>query len=214
MICPDCGFNQARGDRCQQCGAVLVEKESGGGKPAEAPSPPQAPAHKHRSHPLHDLDLTISVPGIPPEKIQENKVPSKERPGADKPHGTPSPDKHAPEQKFTSAKDRPGTEKLADAVLCTTTPGIEGKRITTYLGLVSGSDYMRGNTAEEYSRKAKESGADAELRQARSAALVQLKREAANQGADAVIGISSTLAFDSQGLWIVLTGTAVRLNKA
>jgi uncharacterized protein YbjQ (UPF0145 family) len=194
MICPDCGFNQARGDRCQQCGAVLMDKESGGGKSSGAS--PAPPAHKHRAHPLHDLDLTISLPGVQPEKIQAKEPAPKSQPPAEKP---------AP------AKPPPVSEKPSPRILTVTTPAVEGRRIEAYLGLVSGAAFLPDVRVEDFTAKP---GKEAELRQARTTALEKLKREAAALGAEAVVGITSSLAFGSPGIGIVLTGTAVRLQKA
>jgi uncharacterized protein YbjQ (UPF0145 family) len=207
MICPECGFNQARGDRCQQCGAVLMDKESGTGRSSGPPPVKEPPAHKHRSHPLHDLDLTISFPGVQTEKSQTQEPAEKDRPAVKEPPPKPRP---APE-KPPAAKAPAGDGKTAVRVLATTTPNIEGRRIESYLGLVSGTTLIPGVSSEEFAAKA---GEESALRKARVTALERLKREAAGLGADAVIGITSSLAFGSPGLWLILTGTAVRLQKA
>ena len=85
-------------------------------------------------------------------------------------------------------------------MIMTTTPFIEGRRITEYKGVVFGG---RSNTYEQ------------ELMQARQTALKELSDRAAALGADAVVGIDidyETLGSNNGMLMVTASGTAVRIE--
>ena len=102
MFCPACGHDETRGSACSQCGTILSpgeQKTATEPKPARptAPPPPQkqAPttptkAQKHRSRPLHDLDLTLpeldvanQIKAKPKLEKPKTKIPSPEPAGFD-----------------------------------------------------------------------------------------------------------------------------------
>ncbi len=99
-----------------------------------------------------------------------------------------------------------------------TTPTIEGKKITQYLGLVSGSSIIGTGIMKDLFAKVvdftggRASGYEAELKRARSSALSEMKGEATRLGANAVVGISFDFeALGEKGsiLMVTVTGTAV-----
>lgn len=106
-------------------------------------------------------------------------------------------------------------------MIMTTTPSIEGRRITEYKGVVfgeviAGVDFVkdfaaglsnffggRSNTYEQ------------ELMQARETALKELSDRAETLGADAVVGIDidyETLGSNNGMLMVTASGTAVRIE--
>jgi len=103
-------------------------------------------------------------------------------------------------------------------MIITTTPAIEGKKITQYLGLVSGSSIMGTSFARDiFARVADFTGGrvsayESELKKARSSAISEMRAEAAKLGANAILGVD--LDFESLGekgsiLMVSATGTAV-----
>jgi uncharacterized protein YbjQ (UPF0145 family) len=104
-------------------------------------------------------------------------------------------------------------------MLITTTPQVEGKKITAYLGLVSGEAIMGadifkdlfagirnivGGRAAAYER---------ELRRAKEIALEEMADNAKNLGANAVVGVDldyETLGQGGNMLMVSASGTAVK----
>ncbi len=110
-------------------------------------------------------------------------------------------------------------------MLITTTPNIEGRRVVEYLGLVSGEAIMGANIFADLFAGIRNviggrSGAyEKELRKAKDIALTEMEQEAAQRGADAVIGVDldyETITFEQGGSMLMVTasGTAVRLGGA
>ncbi len=110
-------------------------------------------------------------------------------------------------------------------MLITTTPNIEGRRVVEYLGLVSGEAIMGANIFADLFAGIRKviggrSGAyEKELRKAKEIALKEMEQEAAQRGADAVIGVDldyETITFEQGGSMLMVTasGTAVKLGKA
>ena len=103
-------------------------------------------------------------------------------------------------------------------MIVTTTPIIEGKKITQYLGLASGSaiigtsfvrDFFAGITDLVGGRS---SAYEAELKRARSSAISEMRQEAVKLGANAVVGVD--LDYEAVGekgglLMVCANGTAV-----
>lgn len=97
-------------------------------------------------------------------------------------------------------------------VIVTTTDNIAGREITDYLGIVSSRAYMTEimalfegtNRPEKPNEAAKES-----LRYNYKLAEYYLKKEAAELGANAVIGVRIEHVRSNPGLLITMTGTAV-----
>ena len=85
MFCPSCGHDELRGSACSQCGTILSateQKTATEQKPARsAPPPLQKPPptsttkpQKHRSRPLHDLDLTLPEFDVVDQKPEKPTV--------------------------------------------------------------------------------------------------------------------------------------------
>jgi uncharacterized protein YbjQ (UPF0145 family) len=102
----------------------------------------------------------------------------------------------------------------------TTTPGVDGRPISEYLGVVTGEAILGANIVKDLFAGVRDivggrSGAyEAELRSARQIALEEMGTEAAALGADAIVGID--LDYETVGgggmLMVSASGTAVRLG--
>jgi uncharacterized protein YbjQ (UPF0145 family) len=106
-------------------------------------------------------------------------------------------------------------------MILTTTPSIEGKKITEYLGVVTAEAILGANFVKDifagfsdfFGGRSKTY--EAELKKAREAALAELEEVARQKGADAVVGID--LDFEVVGakgsmLMVNVSGTAVKLG--
>lgn len=103
-------------------------------------------------------------------------------------------------------------------MLITTTPSVEGHRITRYLGLVSGEailganifrDFLAGITDIVGGRSA---AYEEELRKAQATAVKELAERAAALGANAVVGVDldyETVGSSGSMLMVTVSGTAV-----
>ena len=105
-------------------------------------------------------------------------------------------------------------------MLVTTTPNIEGKRVTKYCGVVAGEAILGANLFKDLFAGVRDivggrSGAyEDELRKARSIALEELGMNAAQLGADAVVGVDldyETVGQNGSMLMVTASGTAVKL---
>lgn len=103
-------------------------------------------------------------------------------------------------------------------MLLTTTPTIEGRKITQYLGVVSSEAVIGANIVRDLFAKVRDivggrSGSyEAVLADARAAALEALEQEAAARGANAVVGIDldyEVLGEANGMLMVTASGTAV-----
>jgi uncharacterized protein YbjQ (UPF0145 family) len=102
----------------------------------------------------------------------------------------------------------------------TTTPGVDGRKIAEYLGVVTGEAILGANIVRDLFAGIRDivggrSGAyEEELRKAREIALREMEAEASTRGADAVVGID--LDYETVGngsmLMVTASGTAVRLG--
>lgn len=106
-------------------------------------------------------------------------------------------------------------------MIVTTTPNIEGRRITQYLGVVAGEAIIGANIFRDLFAGIRDviggrSGAyEKTLREARQTAIDELMHEARALGADAVVGVS--VDFEGgvhQGtmMMVAASGTAVKLG--
>ncbi len=106
-------------------------------------------------------------------------------------------------------------------MLLTTTNNIEGKRITTYYGIVSGETIIGANIFKDFLAGIRDiiggrSGSyEKVLREAKDTALKEMAEQAAERGANAVIAID--LDYESVGdtgsmLMVTASGTAVRFE--
>jgi uncharacterized protein YbjQ (UPF0145 family) len=103
-------------------------------------------------------------------------------------------------------------------MIVTTTPSVEGQRITAYLGIVAGEAIMGANIIRDLFASVTDilggrSGAyEAELGKARETALRELQERAADKGADAVVGVDLDYEVIGNMLMVSASGTAVRLG--
>lgn len=116
------------------------------------------------------------------------------------------------------------SSKEVQIMLVTTTPNIEGRRVVEYLGLVSGEAIMGANIFADLFAGirnvigGRSAAYEKELRKAKDIALKEMEQEAAQRGADAVVGVDldyETITFEQGGSMLMVTasGTAVRLGS-
>lgn len=107
-------------------------------------------------------------------------------------------------------------------MILTTTPSIEGRSITAYLGLVDGEAILGANIFADFFAGIRDivggrSGAyEKELRKAKQTALQEMEQKALELGADAIVGIDldyETITLSNGGgmLMVTASGTAVKL---
>lgn len=103
-------------------------------------------------------------------------------------------------------------------MLLTTTPNIEGKKITRYYGIVSGETIIGANMFRDLFAGIRDivggrSGAYEEvLRKAKETALQEMSEQAQRLGANAVIGVDldyETVGGSGSMLMVTTSGTAV-----
>jgi len=106
-------------------------------------------------------------------------------------------------------------------MILTTTPNIEGKRITEYLGVVTGETIVGANIFKDIMAGIRDivggrAGAyEKAFRKAREIAFEEMEQEAAELGADAIVGIdldTETLGAQGGMLMVSVNGTAVKLQ--
>lgn len=103
-------------------------------------------------------------------------------------------------------------------MILTTTPNIEGKRITEYLGIVTGETIVGANIFRDIMAGIRDivggrSGAyENAFREARQIAFAEMEQDAAALGANAVVGIDidiETVGVQGGMLMVSISGTAV-----
>ena len=103
-------------------------------------------------------------------------------------------------------------------MLTTTTPNIEGKRITRYYGIVSGETIIGANLFRDLFASVRDivggrsSSYEEVLRKAKDTALREMEEQAMRLGANAVIGVDldyETVGGNSSMLMVTASGTAV-----
>lgn len=106
-------------------------------------------------------------------------------------------------------------------MIVTTTPSVEGRRITEYKGVVFGEVIAGVNFVKDFVAGLSNffggrSGTyEEELIKARQQALDEMEQRAAQLGADAVVGVDidyEVLGADNGMLMVTASGTAVRLD--
>jgi uncharacterized protein YbjQ (UPF0145 family) len=106
-------------------------------------------------------------------------------------------------------------------MIITTTPNIEGKRITEYLGVVTGEAIMGANLFRDIFAGIRDivggrsAAYEKELRKAREIAFEEIEEAARNLGANAVVGVDidyEVLGEKSGMLMVSVSGTAVRTD--
>ena len=109
-------------------------------------------------------------------------------------------------------------------MLVLTTPSIEGKRITDYLGLVTGEAILGANVFRDFFAGIRDvvggrSGAyEQELRRAKQLAIREMVEEATARGANAIVGVDldyETINMGGGGsmLMVSASGTAVKVSE-
>ena len=106
-------------------------------------------------------------------------------------------------------------------MLVTTTPSIEGRRITRYYGIVSGETIIGANLFRDFFASIRDivggrSGSYEEvLREAKETALREMQEQAAALGANAVIGVDldyETVGESGSMLMVTAAGTAISIE--
>ena len=106
-------------------------------------------------------------------------------------------------------------------MILTTTPSIEGRKIVTYLGVITGEAIMGANIMRDLFASITDviggrSGAyEEKLQEARNIALRELEERASRSGANAVVGIDLDYEVVGQSgsmLMVSASGTAVRVE--
>ena len=106
-------------------------------------------------------------------------------------------------------------------MIMTTTPSVEGKRITRYLGIVVGEAIVGANVFRDLFASIRDivggrSGAyEQELQKARSIALEEMEQRAQAMGANAIVGIDldyEVVGESGSMLMVSVSGTAVVLE--
>ncbi|HVG65629.1 MAG TPA: YbjQ family protein [Actinomycetota bacterium] len=105
------------------------------------------------------------------------------------------------------------------AMLITTTPGIEGRAVAQYLGVVTAQGVLGVNVFKDVGAGVRNifggrsKSYENELASGVSDALAELEQQAAQLGADAVVGVD--IDYESVGdkmLMVSASGTAVKLS--
>jgi uncharacterized protein YbjQ (UPF0145 family) len=107
---------------------------------------------------------------------------------------------------------------MNSSVILSTTPSIEGRKITKYCGIVTGEAIMGANIFKDLFAGIRDivggrsATYEAELRKARELALTEIAQSAAEKGANAVVGIDldyETVGGQGSMLMVTVSGTAV-----
>jgi uncharacterized protein YbjQ (UPF0145 family) len=105
-------------------------------------------------------------------------------------------------------------------MLITTTPNVEGYRITGYYGLVTGETIMGANIFRDFLASITDvvggrSGAyESKLKEARDIAVGEMTSQADRLGANAVVGVDVDYEVIRDGmLMVAVSGTAVRVEN-
>jgi uncharacterized protein YbjQ (UPF0145 family) len=106
-------------------------------------------------------------------------------------------------------------------ITVTTTPSIEGQRITQYHGVVTGEAILGANIFKDFFAGIRDivggrsAAYEGELTQARALALDELMQAAAGRGANAVVGMDidyETIGANGSMLMVSVSGTAVTVS--
>lgn len=105
-------------------------------------------------------------------------------------------------------------------MLITTTPNVEGYRITAYHGLVTGETIMGANIFRDFLASITDvvggrSGTyESKLKEARDIAVSEMSSQAQSLGANAVVGVDVDYEVIRDGmLMVAVSGTAVRVEE-
>jgi uncharacterized protein YbjQ (UPF0145 family) len=112
---------------------------------------------------------------------------------------------------------------MEHGMLSVTTPTVEGRRVTRYLGIVSGEAILGANIFRDFFAGIRDivggrsAAYEEELRKAKTIALEEMERQAEDLGANAVLAVDldyETIQVGSGGgmLMVSASGTAVVLG--
>jgi uncharacterized protein YbjQ (UPF0145 family) len=103
-------------------------------------------------------------------------------------------------------------------MILSTTNNIEGKKVVKYLGLVSGDAILGANIFRDFFASIRDivggrsAAYEKELRKAKDIAIGEMREQAENLGANAIVGIDidyETIGTNSSMLMVSANGTAV-----
>ncbi len=103
-------------------------------------------------------------------------------------------------------------------MIVTTTPSIEGRAITGYLGIVTGEAILGANIFRDLFAGIRDivggrsAAYEQELGKARETALREMQEKAASLGAQAIVGVDLDYEVINNMLMVSASGTAVRLG--
>ncbi len=107
-------------------------------------------------------------------------------------------------------------------MIVTTTESIEGRKVTAYMGIVSGDAVMGTNIFKDFFAGIRDivggrsASYEKELQKAKEFALLEMRERAAELGADAVVSVDldyeSIASSNSTMLMVSANGTAVKLG--
>ena len=104
-------------------------------------------------------------------------------------------------------------------MIVTTTPSIEGHRITAYMGIVTGEAILGANIFRDVFAGIRDivggrsAAYEQELGRARETAMREMEERALQLGADAVVGIDLDYEVINNMLMVSASGTAVTVRK-
>jgi len=106
-------------------------------------------------------------------------------------------------------------------MIVTTTPYIEGKKVSQYLGIVTGEAIMGANIFKDIFASitdvigGRAAAYEKELSRAQKIAMEEMEERARGMGADAVVGIDLDYETLKQGsmLMVTVSGTAVKISS-
>jgi uncharacterized protein YbjQ (UPF0145 family) len=110
------------------------------------------------------------------------------------------------------------TRRAGRDIIITTTPTIEGRNITDYLGLVTGEAVLGANIFKDFFAGIRDivggrsAAYETELRKAREIATAEMEDAARDLGANAVVGVDldyETVGGQASMLMVSISGTAV-----
>lgn len=109
---------------------------------------------------------------------------------------------------------------MSQSMIVTTTPGVEGKRITRHLGIVAGEAILGANIFKDLFAGIRDivggrsAAYESELRKAREIALDEVRDAALSLGANAIVGVDLDYETVGQGsmLMVTVSGTAVTVE--
>jgi uncharacterized protein YbjQ (UPF0145 family) len=102
-------------------------------------------------------------------------------------------------------------------MIISTTPSLEGKKVSSYLGVVTGEAIIGANIFKDFFASITDviggrSGAyESSLKEARETALREMEEQAQQLGADAIVGVDLDYETLEGMLMVSVSGTAVKL---